>query len=110
MASLRTLDPRVRTIAQQFVRWLQSNGVNVTVTSARRSPAEQAKLYAAYKAGRSKFPAAPPGQSTHGIGYAFDLHLDPPLYAQAGAAWERAGFTWGGRFNDRVHFDVRPRR
>lgn len=109
MASLRTLDPDVRPIAQAFVRWLQSAGVRVTVTSARRSLSEQKRLYARAQAGLSKYPAAPPGRSTHGVGIAFDLALDPPVYAEAGAAWERAGFTWGGRFNDRIHFDTRPR-
>ena len=109
MASLRTLDTRVRPIAQAFVRFLQSHGVRVTVTSARRSLNEQARLYARAQAGQSKYPAAKPGQSTHGLGFAFDLSLDPPVYTEAGHAWESAGFTWGGRFNDKIHFDVRPR-
>lgn len=108
MASLRTLDSRVRPIAQAFIRALQARGVAVTITSARRSASDQQRLYDAYKAGRSKYPAAKPGASTHGVGFAFDLNLNPPIYAQAGAAWERAGFTWGGRFSDQVHFDVRP--
>lgn len=109
MASLRTLDRDTRTVAQEFVRFLQANGVNVTVTSTRRSMAEQKRLYANYLAGRSKYPAAAPGKSTHGAGLAFDLHLDPPLYEAAGRVWEAAGFTWGGRFNDPIHFDTRPR-
>lgn len=109
MASLRSLDPRVRPIAAAFIRLLQRAGVRVTVTSTRRSLDEQKKLYANYIAGKSKYPAARPGTSTHGIGAAFDLHLEPPVYAQAGQLWERAGFTWGGRFNDQIHFDVRPR-
>jgi LAS superfamily LD-carboxypeptidase LdcB len=109
MASLRTLDKRAQPIARAFLRFLASQGVQAVITSARRDQASQAKLYAAYKAGRSKFPAAPPGKSTHGIGIAFDLKLTPPLYRQAGEAWEAAGFTWGGRFNDDIHFDFRPR-
>jgi hypothetical protein len=109
MASLRDLDPRFAPLARWFVRVLQSAGVRVTVTSTRRSPAAQAELYRRYKAGLSKYPAAPPGHSTHGLGVAIDLHLEPPVYAQAGALWERLGLTWGGRFNDQVHFDLRPR-
>ncbi|HKW42522.1 MAG TPA: D-alanyl-D-alanine carboxypeptidase family protein [Gemmatimonadales bacterium] len=109
MASLRTLDARARPIAQAFVRALQRYGVNVTVTSARRDLEKQRRLYADYLAGRSKYPAAPPGKSTHGAGIAFDLHLDPPIYELAGRAWEAAGFTWGGRFNDEIHFDLRRR-
>lgn len=109
MASLRTLDSQAYPIAQAFVRFLQQHGVNVIVTSARRDMDKQAKLYADYKAGRSKFPAAPPGKSTHGAGMAFDLHLNPPLYREAGMIWEAAGFTWGGRFEDPIHFDFRRR-
>lgn len=109
MASLRTLDPRAIPLASWFVRRLQQAGVKVTVTSARRSLDEQRKLYARFRAGLSKYPAAAPGHSTHGAGIAFDLHLDPPVYAQAGALWERFGLTWGGRFNDEIHFDFRPR-
>jgi len=107
MASLRSLDPRAYPIAQAFVALLERAGVSVTVTSTRRDLDQQARLYAAYKAGRSKYPAAPPGQSTHGLGIAFDLHLDPPVYAAAGALWERIGGTWGGRFDDEIHFDFR---
>ncbi len=108
MASLRTLDVHAAPIFRAFVRWLQSHGVTVTITSTRRDAAQQARLYAAYKAGRSKYPAAPPGKSTHALGMAVDMVLDPPVYQQAGEAWERAGFTWGGRFDDKIHFDLRP--
>jgi LAS superfamily LD-carboxypeptidase LdcB len=109
VASLRALDPQLYPVAAQFVTLLESAGVTVTVTSTRRSIDEQTRLYNAYIAGKSKYPAAPPGESTHGGGWAFDLHLDPPVYAQAGAIWERMGFTWGGRFKDEIHFDARPR-
>lgn len=109
MASLRTLDPRLTPIAEEFVRILEANGITVTVTSALRSLDSQQKLYDRYLAGKSKFPAAPPGRSTHGVGIAFDLHLDPPLYDEAGALWESWGLTWGGRFNDPIHFDARAR-
>ncbi len=109
MASLRSLDSRLYPLAAWFVRVIQQAGVRVTVTSTRRSLDEQRRLYANYLAGRSKYPAAPPGKSTHGLGLAFDLHLEPPVYAQAGALWERLGLTWGGRFNDPIHFDARPR-
>lgn len=91
-----------------FVRNLERQGVRVTVTSTRRSIAEQARLYDRYKRGLSKYPAAPPGSSTHGLGIALDLHLDPPVYRAAGELWERYGFTWGGRFDDPIHFDFRP--
>lgn len=107
MASLRTLDARLIPLAQWFVNVLQGAGVRVTVTSTRRSMAEQQRLYDRYRRGLSKYPAARPGASTHGAGWAFDLHLDPPVYRQAGELWERLGLTWGGRFGDEIHFDAR---
>ncbi len=84
--------------------------MRVLVTSARRSLDEQRELYARYLRGESRFPAAPPGRSTHGAGLAFDIKLDPPNYNEAGRIWEALGLTWGGRFRDPIHFDVRPRR
>lgn len=106
MATLRTLDPALADDAQQFVDWLRGLGVRVTVTSARRSSAKQAALYARYKAGKSKYPAAAPGTSKHEQGFAFDLGLNPPVYAQAGQVWEQyMGGVWGGRFNDEVHYE-----
>jgi hypothetical protein len=105
--STRTLTPKVRGKADQFIRFLRSLGISVTVTSTRRSLDSQACLYERYLSGCSRFPAARPGSSKHGTGVAFDLHLNPPLYAQAGAAWEALGGVWGGRFADPIHFDVR---
>lgn len=116
--TLRTLDPRVAPLAKAFIDLLTRAGITVTITSTRRDPAQQAKLYDCFKrVGCSDctkrpgqpgcYPAAAPGQSTHALGAAFDLHLDPPVYELAGQVWERAGFTWGGRFDDPIHFDFR---
>ena len=106
MATLRTLDPSLIADAEQFVDWLKGLGIRVTVTSARRSRAKQAALYKRYQMGQSRYPAAPPGTSKHELGFAFDLGLTPPVYAQAGKVWEQyAHGTWGGRFNDEVHFE-----
>jgi len=106
LASTRTLDASIRDDAEAFIAWLRQQGVRVTVTSARRTRAQQAALYARWLAGRSRYPAAPPGTSKHEAGIAFDLGLDPPVYQQAGAVWEQyAGGTWGGRFRDEVHFE-----
>jgi hypothetical protein len=117
MASTRTMDFRVQPTADAFIRFLEQHGVRVTVTSARRDASEQRKLYDCYRRtgcsncrrGPGCFPAAPPGRSTHDRGIAMDLHLDPPVYSQAGAIWKRLGFTWGGDFDDPIHFDFRRR-
>ena len=50
-------------------------GKQVRVESALRDSAKQKELYDAYKAGKSKFPAAPPGTSKHEKGLAVDVDL-----------------------------------
>jgi hypothetical protein len=118
-ASLRDLDPRVQSFVRTFLSALAHAGVKATLTSTRRDLNTQKRLYDCFvRVGCSDcskrpgqpgcYPAAAPGSSTHAIGVAFDLHLDPPVYELAGQAWESAGFTWGGRFSDPIHFDFRP--
>ena len=53
--------------------YMSITGKPVIVTSAVRSKEEQQRLYDDYKAGRSKFPAAPPGKSKHALGTAVDI-------------------------------------
>jgi hypothetical protein len=119
VATLRDLDPAVEPIARAFLQLLADAGIKATVTSTRRDPAQQKRLWDCYqRVGCSDctkrpgqpgcYPAAAPGQSTHSVGAAFDLHLDPPAYDAAGAVWEALGLTWGGRFSDAIHFDFRP--
>jgi len=76
-----------------------------SVTSARRSRAEQRALYARYLRGESRFPVAPPGTSKHERGLAFDLVTEPDVNDQLGRIWN----TWGGYWtpSDRVHFQTR---
>lgn len=88
------------------------NDGRLVVTSAQRSPAKQARLYAAWKSGKSLIPANRPGTSLHEYGLAFDLArlgedpLGDPLLAWLGSLWE----SWGGRYGgsrDPVHFQIR---
>ncbi len=108
-SSLRSLQPSAQATFGAFIRFLARMGVQVIVTSTRRDLDEQAKLYERFKAGLSPYPAAPPGHSTHAAGIAVDMKLTPPVYDWAGRVWEAAGFTWGGRFHDPIHFDLRRR-
>lgn len=82
-----------------------ANGLQPRITSVFRSRAVQARLYRNYLAGRSRWPAAPPGKSKHQYGLAFDMVADnlPAL----GALWESWGGRWGGRFHDDIHFELR---
>lgn len=84
------------------------NGHGLVVTSMRRSREQQRRLYDDYLAGRSKYPAAPPGTSAHELGLAFDAVVHPREWQDAyGELWEAIGGTWGGRrFNDPIHFQL----
>lgn len=77
----------------------------VKVSSVRRTYAQQSRLYWRYITGQSQFPAAPPGQSLHEAGRAFDLVADPRVLAYLGAIWEAWGGRWGGRGRDPIHFE-----
>jgi hypothetical protein len=97
--------------ARALFDWGHSTDSRLTVTSVRRTRAEQSRLYARYLAGESQgIPALPPGQSMHEKGRAFDLArpgVDPfsdELLARLGALWS----SWGGRWHptDPVHFEA----
>jgi hypothetical protein len=77
--------------------------LSATVTSGVRSSAKQAQLYAAYQAGKSKYPAAPPGRSLHEQGRAIDLDTTTEYRPYLTAVMERHGFKWLGD-RDPVHY------
>jgi len=90
-------------------------GGPLVVTSARRSRADQWRLYQKFLSGESRIPAAPPGQSLHEQGLAFDiarLGIDPftdPLLNFMGEVWRDMGGTYGGQWGgggDPVHFQA----
>jgi hypothetical protein len=92
---------------QPWARALLNATPGVQLTSTRRSAAQQRALYRRYLAGKSRYPAAPPGHSKHELGLAFDAwHPDERVLAALGKLWESWGGTWGGRFNDPIHFEA----
>lgn len=112
MADLGTLQPDLVPWAK-YLYWIgkQYDG-RLVVTSARRSRAKQTRLYQRWVRGQSTLPAAPPGESLHEYGVAFDLARlgvapeEDLLLQYLGAVWEH----WGGRHGgtrDPVHFQVR---
>jgi hypothetical protein len=111
MASLDELRADVRPWAYALMDAAHRAGWAPKVSSVFRSAEYQKRVYARYKAGLSAYPAAPPGSSQHERGLAFDLHpnLGIARLRVLGAAWRKAGFTWGGEFADPIHFDFRPR-
>ena len=106
MAGINSLLPELRPYANELLRIAGSARLNPRITSARRTRAQQAKLYRSYLAGASHYPVAPPGTSSHEYGWAFDLVTSPmESLAELGEIWESWGGVWGGRFNDEVHFE-----
>jgi hypothetical protein len=103
-----SLDPGLAPYARLLVDSVSAAGYPIRVTSTRRTPGQQAKLYRRWLAGLSPYPAAPPGTSKHERGLAFDVEADPAVLEAMGALWESWGGTWGGRFGaaDPIHFEV----
>jgi DNA-binding transcriptional MerR regulator len=60
----------IKSAATEF---MAVTGKQVTVTSSIRTPEEQQALWDNFKAGKSKYPAAPPGKSKHDRGEAVDI-------------------------------------
>lgn len=105
---LSGLHPGIQPYAEWLIGELRRAGFRATVTSVKRTRAEQARLYAAYLAGRNPYPVAPPGKSAHELGLAWDMDV---RYSDGRDAAPVAGRAWteiGGRWHpsDRVHFGV----
>lgn len=97
--ALRGLFPYLSSAATAF------GATNLRITSARRSRAQQKVLYANYLAGKSKYPALPPGQSKHERGLAVDIVPTPynVLYT-LGPWWRSIGGRWDA--SDAIHFEI----
>jgi len=106
--TIETLQPRMRRVAELLLQVAPALGAtSARVTSAKRSSAQQRKLYSNYLAGKSAYPAAPPGQSKHEQGLAVDIVVEPQSAQAALGRWfQSVGGTWGGQFNDPIHFEL----
>lgn len=124
---LDALAPPVYRAALAFVERCNVVGLHVLIYCTMRDDAEQATLYAR---GRTVPGAivtnARPGESLHnpqkdGHAWAFDavpMLAGKPLWSDEGAlvlmgaAGERAGLEWAGRWRgklrERVHFQIKP--
>ena len=101
---LSGLHPEVRRRVQLALDFARSQRVPVTVTSTFRSLGQQRKLYAAFQAGRSQFPANPPGQSGHNYGLAWDSVVPEAYIGWWGRVREAVGFRVPA--NDWIHAEV----
>jgi len=104
-ANLDLLVPELRDAARALVDAAARARLQPRVTSTLRSHAEQVRLYRRFLAGSGGFPVAPPGQSAHEYGQAFDMVVSPmEALADVGYTWQ----TWGGGWNpgDAIHFEL----
>lgn len=80
-------------------------GLQPRITSTRRTPTQQARLYRRWLSGLSPLPAARPGTSAHEFGFAFDMVVTPwEALADVGYTWQQWGGVWGAE-RDPVHFE-----
>ncbi len=101
------LVPELRPYARALVDVAGQAGLAPRITSTRRTHQQQTRLYRNFVAGRSRYPAAPPGTSAHEYGLAFDMIVTPyDALADVGATWEAWGGEWGGRIHDEIHFQL----
>ena len=110
-ASLHSLIPPLQPFARRLLLPAGQAGLQPRITSTRRSRSEQTKLYRRFLQGTNPYPVAPPGQSAHEFGYAFDMMIQgTPLQMKIGLddlgyLWQTWGGVWGGQFNDPIHFE-----
>ena len=109
---LRGLHPQVREAADWAVRYAESQGVPVTITSGYRTWADQADKRRKYErcvaqgrfpwAEGCRYPANRPGDSAHNWGLAFDSWVPEPYWPFWDAVKVYAGFRTYPQ-TDRVH-------
>ena len=105
------LRPELRPYFVALVQYLQRLDPGARVTSARRSRAEQARLYRRWQMGLMPGPVAPPGLSYHEYGRAIDVDASKSALRTAAEWWESIGGVWGGHFKgsgkyDPIHFQA----
>jgi len=108
-ADLGQLVSDLEPYARAFVDAVARAGLSPQVTSTFRTRAEQTRLYKSSLEGKERFPVMPPGLSPHEYGWAFDMvssDLERGHQRRLGAAWQRMGGVWGGRWRDPVHFEL----
>ncbi len=97
-SSLAGLQPWLRPYAAYLLRLYP----RAVVTSTYRSYTEQLQLY--LNRSSNPYPVAPPGQSWHQYGRAFDVDAPANILRQLGSVWISWGGTWSTR--DPIHFQA----
>jgi lambda family phage tail tape measure protein len=112
-ADLDTARERLQDYANKLVERAAAEGIDLKVTSLVRSREQQQRLYDAWLArAKTGLPAAPPGNSKHEQGLAFDVAIQgggsPEQWQRLGRIGKSMGLRWGGDFarSDPVHFEI----
>lgn len=85
-----------------YARYLLSYFPELQVTSVYRSYGEQLRLW--NDRHNNPYPVAPPGQSYHEYGRAFDCVGPDAALREAGRHWRSWGGTWFD--SDKIHFQA----
>lgn len=104
MIGLRGMHQALRPYAEYAHQIAQANGIHPVVTSVYRSWSEQAALRRRYEAGKSRFPANRPGDSSHNYRLSWDSWVpdaEMPLWT---AIREYVG--WRVPPNDNIHGEL----
>jgi len=104
LSRLSGLNPVVLDAAEYALEIARYFRIRPTVTSGFRSFRKQAQLRAAWEAGRSRFPANRPGDSSHNFGLAWDSTVPAQDLANWNAIRSWVGFELIA--NDPVHAQV----
>lgn len=96
------LQPWLRYYAAWLYELARANGLRPVVTSVYRSYEKQRMLHEKWLRGELQIYAAPPGQSYHQYGLAFDMTCTDPAWL--GSVWKQMGGKWWS--SDAVHYQV----
>jgi hypothetical protein len=104
--SIDDLVPDLREYARALVDAAAAAGLSPRITSTVRTHSEQGRLYRSFLANPGRaYPVAPPGQSSHEYGEAFDMVVTPmEALRDVGYTWKSWGGGWDG--HDAVHFEL----
>ena len=103
-SAIAALIPELQPWARQLLALADSAGVVPRITSTLRTHSEQARLYTKFLNGNSAYPVAPPGQSAHEAGYAFDMVVNGiDNQYDLGQVWGQWGGIWHP--SDNIHFE-----
>jgi hypothetical protein len=107
---LAGVNPELARRVQNMAASLAARGIEIKISSGKRSTTQQASLYA--NRASNPLPVARPGTSKHEKGEAVDVvptgARTSSVWAAIGEAGEREGLRWGGRFTKRdpPHFEL----